>query len=205
MKNLLWKCPDTDLKKSNLFKFEDFLKKKYGFNCRNNFDQLCNWSIKNPGNFWKSIWEFCNLKGRMGKKIIKNSKVFYKNKFFPDSKLNFSKNLLAKKDESIAVTFISENGYKEKRTWKDLNNNVNKISKWLKEIGLSKNDRVAAYLPNYIETVEAFLATSSIGAIWSSCSPDFGTKGVIERFSQINPKILFIADMYYYNGKKLML
>ena len=88
-------------------------------------------------------------------------------------------------------------------TWLELNNNVNKIIKFFKKIKLKKNDRVAAYLPNFIETVEAFLATSSLGAIWSSCSPDFGINGVIERFSQIKPKILFIVDKYFYNGKEI--
>ena len=86
--------------------------------------------------------------------------------------------------------------------WLELNNNVSKIIKFLKKIKLKKNDRVAAYLPNFIETVEAFLATSSLGAIWSSCSPDFGINGVVERFSQIKPKILFVADKYFYNGKR---
>jgi acetoacetyl-CoA synthetase len=98
------------------------------------------------------------------------------------------------------VTFISENGYKENKTWSELNADVIKISKLLKDVGVKKNDRVAAYLPNCIETLEAFLASASIGAIWSSCSPDFGTKGVVERFSQINPKVLFIVDKYSYNG-----
>ena len=84
-----------------------------------------------------------------------------------------------------------------------LNNNVSKVYKFLKKIKIKKNDRVAAYLPNSIETVEAFLGTSSLGAIWSSCSPDFGVNGVVERFSQINPKVLFVVDKYYYNGKMI--
>ena len=85
----------------------------------------------------------------------------------------------------------------------DLNVDIIKISKLLREIGIKKNDRIAAYLPNCIETMEAFLASAAIGAIWSSCSPDFGTKGVVERFSQINPKVLFIVDKYFYNGKEI--
>ena len=89
------------------------------------------------------------------------------------------------------------------RSWRQLNLNTNKISKFLKKINIKKGDRVAAYMPNTIETVEAFIATTSLGGIWSSCSPDFGAKGVIERFSQINPKVLFITDHYFYNGKKI--
>jgi acetoacetyl-CoA synthetase len=110
---------------------------------------------------------------------------------------------LPKNDNSLAATFISENGYKENKTWSDLNVDIIKISKLLREIGIKKNDRIAAYLPNCIETMEAFLASAAIGAIWSSCSPDFGTKGVVERFSQINPKVLFIVDKYFYNGKEI--
>ena len=110
---------------------------------------------------------------------------------------------MPKNDNSLAATFISENGYKENKTWSDLNVDIIKISKLLREIGIKKNDRIAAYLPNCIETMEAFLASAAIGAIWSSCSPDFGTKGVVERFSQINPKVLFIVDKYFYNGKEI--
>ena len=201
MKNMLWKCSDSKLKDSNLFKFESFLNKKYSIDYQNDYEQLWKWSINNIGEFWKSIWEFSNVKGKLGKKLFQPSSIFYKNEFLPDSKLNFAENLLSKSDNTIAITFISENGYKEDKTWNGLKKDVVKLSQWLKSVGIKKNDRVAAYLPTYIETVEAFLASAAIGAIWSSCSPDFGTKGVIERFSQIDPKILFIADKYFYNGK----
>ena len=203
MKNVLWQCSEKKLRKSNLFKFENFIKKKYGINTRQDYNLLWQWSVKNSAEFWKSIWEFSNIKGKLGNKLVRSSKIFYKNVFLPDSKLNFSENLLSKKDNSIALTFISENGYKENKTWNELNKDFFKVSNFLKSIGIKKNDKVAAYLPNCIETVEAFLATVGIGAIWSSCSPDFGIGGVIERFSQINPKILFIVDKYYYNGKEI--
>ena len=108
-----------------------------------------------------------------------------------------------KKNNSKAITFISENGYREVRSWKKLDYNVNKIIQFWKKIGLNQKDRVACYLPNIIETVECFIATTGIGAIWSSCSPDFGTNGLIERFAQIKPKILIICDRYYYNGKEI--
>ena len=115
MKNILWKCSDKKLKDSNLFKFESFLKEKYGINHNNNYEQLWKWSIKNSGEFWKSIWEFSNIKGQLGNKLIKHSQIFFKNEFLSNSKLNFSANLLAKNDNSVALTFISENGYKEKK------------------------------------------------------------------------------------------
>ncbi|WP_440644110.1 acetoacetate--CoA ligase, partial [Candidatus Pelagibacter sp. HIMB123] len=136
-------------------------------------------------------------------KNFRKSKTFYKNLFLPGSRLNFGENLLSKNNNEKAVTFISENGFREERSWRQLNLNTSKISKFLKKINIKKGDRVAAYMPNTIETVEAFIATTSLGCIWSSCSPDFGSKGVIERFSQINPKVLFITDQYFYNGKKI--
>ena len=126
-----------------------------------------------------------------------------KNKFFVNSKLNFTQNLLTKNDKSKAITFLSENGFRTVRNWSQLNQNVSKLIEFLKKIEIKKNVRVAAYLPNIPETVESFLATASLGAIWSSCSPDFGVNGVIERFSQIKPKALIISDRYYYNGKEI--
>ena len=144
---------------------------------------------------------FQKLKDYKSKLKIKKSKIFYKNKFLPNSKLNFAENLLSKNNKDKAITFISENGFREERSWQELNLNVNKVSEFLKSIKIKKKDRVAAYLPNSIETIEAFIASSSLGAIWSSCSPDFGAKGVVERFSQINPKVLFVVDRYFYNGK----
>ena len=117
--------------------------------------------------------------------------------------MNFAENLLSKKDNSKAITFISENGYREVRSWKNLSNNTSRLIHFFKKNSISKKDRVAAYMSNQIETVECFLASSTIGAIWSSCSPDFGTQGMIERFSQIKPKILILTDRYYYNGKEI--
>ena len=203
MAKKLWEASKDRKLNSNLYDYEKFISKKFNLKFSNNYKDILNWSIKNPGNFWSSIWDYCKIKGFKSNKKLKISKIFYKNIFLPKSKLNFAENLLVKNNKNKAVTFISENGFREERTWLELNNNVNKIIKFFKKIKLKKNDRVAAYLPNFIETVEAFLATSSLGAIWSSCSPDFGINGVIERFSQIKPKALFVVDKYFYNGKEI--
>ncbi len=183
--------------------YEKFIKDKYHLNFKSNYDKIFNWSIKYKGNFWDSIWDFCKVKGLKGKNKIKNSKIFYKNLFLTDYKLNFAENILVKSDNSKAITFISENGFREERSWFQLNQNVSKIISYFNKIGIKKGDRVSAYLPNIIQTVESFIATSAIGAIWSSCSPDFGLNGLIERFAQIKPKILIIGDRYYYNGKEI--
>ena len=202
MTKKLWQASLKQKRNSNLFEFEKFLAKKFNYTSKKNYKKLFNWTIKNPKLFWSSMWEYSNLKG------IKNDKFYFpkeiiKSKFLVKSKLNYAENLLSKNDNSKAVTFISENGYREEKSWKELNNNTLKLINFLKEIKIKEKDRVAAYTANQIETIESFLATSAIGAIWSSCSPDFGTQGVMERFSQIRPKLLIITDRYYYNGKEI--
>ena len=203
MSKKLWQPSIIVKKNSNLFAFENYISKKLKIKFNRNYKKLLNWSIKNSPEFWSRFWDFSKIKGFKSNKNFRKSKTFYKNLFLPGSRLNFGENLLSKNNNEKAVTFISENGFREERSWRQLNLNTNKISKFLKKINIKKGDRVAAYMPNTIETVEAFIATTSLGGIWSSCSPDFGSKGVIERFSQINPKVLFITDQYFYNGKKI--
>ena len=156
MAKKLWEASKDRKLNSNLYDYEKFISKKFNLKFSNNYQDILNWSIKNPGNFWSSIWDYCKIKGFKSNKKLKKSKIFYKNIFLPKSKLNFAENLLVKNNKNKAVTFISENGFREERTWLELNNNVNKIIKFFKKIKLKKNDRVAAYLPNFIETVEAF-------------------------------------------------
>ena len=203
MTKKLWEADLNQKKNSNLFAFENYISKKFNKKFNNDFQKILDWSIKNSPEFWNSFWDFTKIKGIKSSKKIKKSKIFYKNLFLPGSTLNFANNLLAKNDKKKAATFISENGFREERSWLNLNQNTNKLVQFLKNKKIKQKDRVAAYMPNTIETVEAFISTTAIGAIWSSCSPDFGVKGVIERFSQINPKILFITDQYFYNGNQI--
>ena len=203
MTQKLWQASLKQKKNSILFSFENYISKKFNKNFSGDYQKILDWSIKNSPEFWSSFWDFTKIKGIKSNKKIRKSKTFYKNLFLPGSKLNFGKNLLSKDNNEKAITFISENNFREERTWKELNENTSKIINFFKGRKIKKKDRIAAYLPNTIETVEAFIATTSIGAIWSSCSPDFGIKGVVERFSQINPKVLFITDQYFYNGKKI--
>ena len=203
MSKHLWEIDKEKLSKTNLFLYSNFVKKNFNFDSSNDFNKLWEWSIENSKIFWKSIWDFTKVKGDQGKILLKESDIFYKNQFFPDGKLSYAKNLIKKNDSTTAIIFKSENGYRTALTWQELNLNVSTISNWMKSVGIKKGDRVAAYLPNIPETVVAYLSTSAVGAIWSSCSPDFGAEGVIDRFSQIKPKILFIGDKYFYNGKKI--
>tara|TARA_B100000700_G_scaffold318110_1_gene410657 strand:- start:521 stop:1180 length:660 start_codon:yes stop_codon:yes gene_type:complete len=202
-KSLLWTADRASKERSNLEFFRKHINKKKLFKCGQNFKKLWMWSVKNPETFWSEIWNFTKIKGIKGKKILRKNKIFYKNIFFPDSKLNYAENLLPKDNNEIALVFTSENGLKKKISWKKLYDSVCKFSYFLKKINLKEKDRVAAYVPNKIDTIIAFLATSKNGLIWSSCSPDFGVQGVVDRFLQIKPKILITCEYYFYNGKKI--
>ncbi len=202
MPKKLWEPSKALIRNSILFKYEKFVSKNYKYNFSGNYKKLLNWSLKNPEDFWNSIWKYFEVIGIKTDKF-KLSKDLINSKFFVNSKLNFSENLLIKNSNQKAITFVSENGYREQKSWKELNIEVKKIITFYKKINISEKDRIAAYTPNQIETVECFLSASAIGSIWSSCSPDFGVPGVIERFSQIKPKLLIITDKYYYNGKEI--
>ena len=202
MPKKLWEPSKALIKNSNLFNYEKFISKNYKYKFSRNYKKLLNWSLKNPKDFWNSIWKYFEIKG-IKTNQFKLTKDLINSKFFINSKLNFAENLLAKNSNQKAVTFISENGYREQKSWKELNINVKKIITFYKNLNIKEKDRIAAYTPNQIETVECFLSASAIGSIWSSCSPDFGVPGVIERFSQIKPKLLIITDKYFYNGKEI--
>ena len=202
MPKKLWEPSKALIKNSNLFKYEKFVSKSYKYNFSGKYKKLLNWSVKNPKDFWNSIWNYFEVIGIKTNKF-KQTKDLINSKFFVNSKLNFTENLLVKNSNQKAITFVSENGYREQKSWKELNIDVKKIITFYKKINISEKDRIAAYTPNQIETVECFLGASAIGSIWSSCSPDFGVPGVIERFSQIKPKLLVITDKYYYNGKEI--
>ena len=198
----LWTPNEEIINKSNLQFFCKNLDKKKLLRYKKNFKYLWDWSIKNPETFWSEVWDFTKIKGIKGNKVLKKNRIFFKNIFFPNSKLNYAENLLFKNNNEIAINFFSENGIEKKITWKDLYRKVCKFSDFLNKINLKEKDRVAAYVPNSIETVISFLGSSKNGLIWSSCSPDFGVQGVVDRFLQIKPKILITSDYYYYNGKK---
>ena len=203
MNKKLWEPSKTLKLNSNLLKFEKFISNRFKKNFNGNYEKIHNWTIKNPQSFWNSIWDYSKVKGNKGKNNTKKFSKFYKNTFLNNSKLNFTENLLSKNNDDKAITFISENGFREIKNWKELNINVKKVSTFLRNLNIKSKDRVVAYMPNISETVEAFLGTVAIGSIWSSCSPDFGINGVIERFSQIKPKVLFVTNEYFYNGRRI--
>ncbi len=199
MQKFLWEPSSNRKEESLLEDFSKFINHKSNYN----FKTLWKWSVDHPEEFWSKFWDYSKIIGDKGKEIIKYNKIFNKTKFFPDSKLNYAENILKKKSSDPAISFLSEKGFEEEISWDKLYNKVCKFSNYLKSIGLKKGDRVAAYVPNKIESIISFLACAKNGIIWSSCSPDFGAQGVIDRFKQIEPSILITSDHYFYNGKKI--
>ena len=185
---------------NNLEKFINSLGNKLK---NSSYDELHKWSITNKDTFWNKIWDFTKIKGIKKGVTFKSHSDFIKTKFFEDSELNYTENCLLKNDESDAIIFYSENKTKKIYSWKELREHVFKVSYFFKTKEIIEGDRIAAILPNFAETVVSFLATAQIGAIWSSCSPDFGKQAIIDRFKQIEPKILLITDYYFYNQKKI--
>ena len=199
MDKFLWEPSNKRKEESLLENFSKYINIKSNYNFKN----LWKWSVDHPEEFWSKFWDYSKIIGDKGKEIIKYNKTFNKTKFFPDSKLNYAENILKKRTSEIAISFLSERGFEEEISWDQLYNKVCKFSSYLKSFGLKKGDRVAAYVPNKIESIISFLACAKNGIIWSSCSPDFGTQGVVDRFKQIEPSILITSDHYFYNGKKI--
>ena len=199
MNKSLWQ-PSKKLKQDSILQdFCHFI----NFKSPSNFKELWQWSIKNPEEFWSKFWDYSKIIGDKGSEILKKNKIFNQSKFFPDAKLNYAENILKKKSDDIAINFLSEKGFEEHISWNELYEKVCKFSNFLKKINLKKGDRVAAYVPNKIETIISFLGCAKNGIIWSSCSPDFGVQGVVDRFKQIEPRVLITSDYYFYNGKKI--
>ena len=199
MHNFLWKPDPQRVRSSILSDFSKYI----NLDSEKDFKKIWKWSVSNPEIFWSKFWDYSKIIGDKGKEVIKKDKIFNKTKFFPDSKLNYSENILKKKNDEIAINFMSEAGFEESISWKLLYEKVCRFSSYLKSLNLKKGDRVAAYVPNKIESIISFLACAKNGIIWSSCSPDFGIQGVVDRFKQIEPKVLITSDYYFYNGKKI--
>ena len=165
------------------------------------YTSLHQYSVDNPAEFWRAIWDFCGVVGYSGNTVVTDLDEMQGAHWFPGARLNFAENLLRHRDDAAALVFRSETGETTQTSYGELYTAVAQLAASLKASGVQKGDRVAGYLPNLPETVIAMLATTSLGAIWSSCSPDFGVDGVLDRLGQIEPKVLFCAAAYSYNGK----
>ncbi|WP_417655903.1 acetoacetate--CoA ligase [Pseudidiomarina aestuarii] len=168
-----------------------------------NYHDLHTWSVQHSDQFWRYIWDYFDVIGNPGSTIVEHPERIPGAQWFPQARLNFAENLLRHRDDKVALIFRGEDGTRQQLRYAELYQSVAALAAAMRAQGVTQGDRVAAMMPNSIETIVAMLATTSIGAIWSSCSPDFGVQGVLDRFGQIEPKVFITVDGYFYNGKKL--
>ncbi len=199
----IWEPGKERAESSNINRFMRFVREQTGNEDIRRYAPLYDFSIRSPEKFWKLVWEFCGIRatGDFDEVLVDGDKMPGAT-WFPNVRLNFAQNLLRYKDDRIALVARNEWGHAREISYAQLHAEVGKLAHALRESGVTVGDRVAGFLPNIPETVIAMLATASLGATWSSCSPDFGTNGVVDRFGQIAPKVLFTADAYSYGGKR---
>jgi acetoacetyl-CoA synthetase len=166
------------------------------------YDDLYRFSIEHPADFWREVWNFCAIRGEMGTRIVDDLAKMPGARFFPDATLNFAENLLRRRDDGPAIIFSGE-GRRRAISYREVYENVARFAMALRSTGIRPGDRVAGYMPNLPETIVAALGTAAVGAVWSSCSPDFGVQGVLDRFGQIEPRVLVSTDGYFFGGKCL--
>ena len=199
MSTPIWKPNESQILNANVTKFISFVNQERGLKLSNYWD-LHQFSIDHSDNFWRLCADYCGAVGdfsgpeRVGESMVDTQ-------WFPEAKLNFAETMLSRRDEKDAIVFRGENKIELRLSFSDLYLQVAKVQSHMKSCGVGPGDRVAAFLPNHPAAIIGMLATTSIGAIWSSCSPDFGRQGVLDRFGQIEPKMIFVVDGYYYNGK----
>lgn len=202
MNRPLWHPAPDRIEASILHSFIGFVRERHEKPLSFGYDDLHRYSIDAPQSFWLDLWDFAGVVGDKGPPpYLVDAEQMPGARFFPEARLNYAENILAPARSGDALVFWSEGGVKSRQSWADLRREVAGFQDWLRDAGVSATDRVAAMLPNHPSAVAAMLATSSIGAVWSSCSPDFGVDGVIDRFSQIAPRVLVACDGYRYGGK----
>ncbi|MBS0271162.1 MAG: acetoacetate--CoA ligase [Proteobacteria bacterium] len=201
-KNPLWVPSPSIVEHANLTSFLKKVNERHKLQL-STFQELHEWSVHHLKDFWCAVWDFCELiTSHQGEKEVRCPQGIFKPQFFSDAKLNYAENLLRNRSlNTPALIFWGEDKVKRTLTFDELYREVAQFAAYLKSLGVQKGDRIAGYVPNTPEAIIAMLATTSLGAIWTSCSPDFGVSGLVDRFGQITPKILLMADGYYYNGK----
>ncbi|MBT5096868.1 MAG: acetoacetate--CoA ligase [Candidatus Marinimicrobia bacterium] len=201
MNTILWKPSKDQINSSQLEAFRLQVNSRFNLKIEN-YSELHSWSISNINDFWKAIWGFMAIKCSSNyNQVVDDENKMPGAKWFDGLLFNFAENLLRIKSDKAAIIFQSENADSKIISYNELYDEVEKVASTLRKMGINNGDRIVGIMPNLPETVIAMLATTSIGAIWSSCSPDFGTQGILDRFTQINPKIIFASDGYFYKGK----
>jgi acetoacetyl-CoA synthetase len=203
MAKLLWRPSEERIKQTNMFRFMNFINRKYDRNIKD-YPQLYAWSLENISEFWEAFWEFTDvIASKPYEQVIDDPAKMPGARWFPGAELNFAENLLRYRDDQTALIFNGEGQNSGKFTYSELYDEVARLVKPMKALGIKPGDRVVGFTPNMPQTIIAMLAAASLGAAWSSCSPDFGIKGVLDRFGQIKPRILFTANGYWFKGKSI--
>jgi acetoacetyl-CoA synthetase len=198
---VLWQPSPERKAAANLTRFIDYVNGRWNA-ATTDYPSLYEWSIAQSEQFWQSIWSFCGVIGDMGDApYLVDGNAMPGARWFPNARINFAENLLRRRDKETAIVFWGESAVRRKLSFKELYETVSRTAQALRALGVKPGDRVAGMMPNMPEAIIGMLAASSVGAIWSSCSPDFGVQGVLDRFGQIEPKVLFTVDGYYYSGK----
>jgi acetoacetyl-CoA synthetase len=202
MSKLLWQPAEERIKNTNMYHFMQYVNARCGTSF-NNYGELYDWSVEESPVFWETSWAYSEvIHSRSYDQVVDDIKKMPGARWFEGARLNFAENLLQYRDDRIALSFKGETRPTVSITYNELYQQVARLDQSMRDMGIQPGDRVAGFMPNMIETVVAMLAATSLGAIWSSCSPDFGIKGVLDRFGQIEPRLLFTADGYFYNGKE---
>jgi acetoacetyl-CoA synthetase len=197
----LWEPSPERKAEANLTAFMESLRHDRGLSVEG-YGDLYAWSCNAIEPFWESMWDFCGVIAETrGATTLRDPTAMPGAQFFPDARLNFAENLLRRRDSRDAIVFWGEDRVQRRTSFEELYDEVSRLTQALAALGVGQGDRVAGYLPNMPEAVVAMLASAALGAVWTSCSPDFGVQGVLDRFGQIEPKVVFGADGYYYKGK----
>jgi len=199
----LWRPTPEAVANANLTAFMRAVNERYGVDLAD-YDALWRWSVEERADFWQAVWNFCGVVAETsGERVLVDGDRMPGARWFPDARLNFAENLLRRQDDGIAIVFRGEDRVESRVTFAELYAEVSRLAQALRDLGVRPGDRVAAYMPNIPGTIIAMLAAASIGALFSSCSPDFGVQGVLDRFGQIEPKVLIAADGCFYAGKTI--
>jgi len=196
----LWTPDPARTDAATLTRFTDFLSARVGRTFED-YPALHQYSVAKRGAFWSAVWDFCGVIGDKGARTVINAERMPGAQFFPDARLNFTENLLRRHDDTLAIIAVDETGVERTLTWAELGDQVAACARLFRSVGVEPGDRVAGIMANVPEAVSAALAAASIGAVWSSCSPDFGVQGVLDRFGQIEPTVLVAVAGYHYGGK----
>jgi acetoacetyl-CoA synthetase len=199
----MWRPSAARIADANLTRFAACVSARRGLRL-DGYEQVYAWSVSHPEEFWTELARFADVRAEWGAgPALENRERMPGARFFPNARLNFAENLLRHDDDRAAIVFVNERGTRRQLSHRELRREVARVAAGLRAAGVGEGDRVAGFLPNLPEATIAMLATASVGATWSSCSPDFGVHGVLDRFGQIAPKVLFTADGYFYAGKTL--